>query len=195
MHVHPDKRLAYYSHMRVGSTATEHWLRRRGFIKVRGKHEGPRFRRKPGQGIVHNNRWWWNEPQWDYRWFAGVRNHFDVCLSFKYWTKHDGPITEGWLDEFMYTRYRHFFCSSILYPAFRLLPDCHPIRHERLQADVNDILVGADLEPVSDKEAAERVNRTEGKPFDSYREHLAPDERTMIEHRFAWEMSQFGYEW
>lgn len=196
MYVHPEAKVGYYAHMRTGSTATKEWLLARGFVKVKGHHEPPwGWRRKPHQGIVHNNRWWWNQPQWEYQFYATVRNHYDICLSFKYWMKYEGEITDGWLDEYMYTRYRHLYCAHVLYPAFEFIPMCRTLYYENLRNDVNWMLTNHGLDPVTKPEARERANETKGKPHGSYREHLSLVERMVIERRFRWEMKQYGYEW
>ncbi len=196
MYVHPDAKVGFFAHPRTGSTATKNWLLERGFIRVKGHHQAPwGTRRKASEGIVYNNRWWWNERQWEYQFYATVRNHFDICLSYKHWMNHEGPITDGFLDEFAYTRNHHFYCAHTLYPAFQMIPGCRVWRYENLVGHVNSTLAVNDLPLVPIDEARVRANGTQGKPGGSYREHLSPEERAVIENRFEWEMGRFEYEW
>lgn len=198
MYVHPQAKIGYYAHMRTGSTSTRMWLEKRGFIKVSGHHQPPwGWRRNSADHPERdfNSRWWWNERQWEYQFYATVRNHFDIMLSFKHWMNWEGPITAGKIDQYTFTRYNHLYCHGIIFAAFQLIPNCRPLYYENLQFDLNRMLETGGLPPITDDEARKHANYTDGKPTDDWRNHIDADERNVIEQRFAWEMGQYGYSW
>ena len=202
MYYHKEKKVVYHAHMKVASRDTRDALQRRGFLQAYGHHGGPHG----GRSVEARDRleawaghvtWWFDQDPGDFTFYGTVRNHFDIVLTFLHWGV-DGmnAITHECLAKFMWGRTSHFHNGHRLFRGLSEIPDMRIIRYESLRLDVSDMLYAHGLPPLEDGELANDGRfATVGKPREDYRTIYTPEERLVVEERYAGEMAQLGYSW
>ncbi len=203
MYVHFEKKLGFLAHMRTASTATAEVFMKRGFTRLFGHHSLPlSFVKTDNAYGEENERRWFTEDPFDYRWACTIRNPFDLILSWQYIkrTRFQGyrvtplPATPEWLDQFFWHYRSVLWSNQYLFSAVWEIPGVTTMRYEILRQDLDAVLHMWKLEPLAADEFL-HTRKTPGRPTDSYRNHITPEMRAHIETRFTKELERFGYSW
>lgn len=202
MWIKKPERIAFIADPRTGSREIGYnVLKDRGFERWLGHHgvpwggDNPRHA-QAGKGGDH---WWWfNEPLYDWHFYAAHRNHFEVLHSIGRATfGGKDPTPERFIDYFWKhpALYRN---QHILFPAFFEISTCKELRFAHLRDDLDGMLREHGLNPLREDEfhREQSIHQTKAKPKgERYQDYLTPACRYWAEETFRTEMKRFGYRW
>lgn len=201
MWIHRDLRVAFIAHPRTGSREVGYEiLARRGFTRLCGHHGVPWATEVDTLVRMKNPdlRWWWEQNPWEWTFYAGVRNPFEVFHSIGRAALGGKTPTPARFEEYLWKHWALYRSSSILFPGFWEVPGCRALRFDQLRDDVVAMLAEHALPPLQDGEGRREssIHHTRTKPpGEHYTAYLTTVCRRWIEERYAAELEAWAYRW
>ena len=116
--------------------------------------------------------------------FAAVRNPYDLVVSW--WLRSRPLKTDTFLDFLRHHQNKHFEIDGRLF--WMCVEDVEVMHYETLQEDLNRIVTGLGLDPVTMR----LMNVTPRKK--RWRKYYGPEEIEALNDRFGHEIDRYGYD-